>query len=118
MRYNKLGDSDLIVSEVCLGTMTWGKQNTEQEAIQQLNTAFDDFGVNFIDTAEGYPIPLQPETSGATDIIIGKWMKQRPRDQVILATKVIKRIKGHNFSPMSLSVAGVWEIVSFEMVSR
>ena len=88
MRYNQLGDSDLLVSEVCLGTMTWGKQNSEEDAIKQMNVAFDQYGVNFIDTAEGYPIPLQPETQGATDRVIGKWMASRPRNKVILATKV------------------------------
>ncbi len=88
MRYNQLGDSDLLVSEVCLGTMTWGKQNSEEDAIKQMNVAFDQYGVNFIDPAEGYPIPLQPETQGATDRVIGKWMASRPRNKVILATKV------------------------------
>ena len=88
MRFNQLGDSDLLVSEVCLGTMTWGKQNTEEDAIKQMNMAFDRYGVNFIDTAEGYPIPLQPETQGATDRVIGKWLASRPRTRVILATKV------------------------------
>ena len=77
MRYNKLGDSDLLVSEVCLGTMTWGKQNSEAEAMRQLDMAFDKYGVNFVDTAEGYPIPLQPETAGDTDRMIGKWMANR-----------------------------------------
>jgi aryl-alcohol dehydrogenase-like predicted oxidoreductase len=77
MRYNKLGDSDLLVSEVCLGTMTWGKQNSETEAMRQLDMAFDKYGVNFVDTAEGYPIPLQPETAGDTDRMIGKWMANR-----------------------------------------
>mmetsp|Transcript_5278 Transcript_5278/g.13482 ORF Transcript_5278/g.13482 Transcript_5278/m.13482 type:complete len:450 (-) Transcript_5278:70-1419(-) len=88
MRYNKLGDSDLLVSEVCLGTMTWGKQNSDEQAMKQLDCAFDEYGVNFIDTAEGYPIPLQPETQGDTDRLIGKWMKGRPRDKIILATKM------------------------------
>lgn len=88
MRYNQLGDSDLLVSEVCLGTMTWGKQNSEDDAVKQMNLAFDKYGVNFIDTAEGYPIPLQPETQGATDRVIGKWLAGRPRNKVIVATKV------------------------------
>jgi len=88
MRYNKLGDSDLLVSEACLGTMTWGKQNSEEEAMRQLDIAFKEYGVNFIDTAEGYPIPLQPETSGLTDKMIGKWMKNQKREDVILAAKV------------------------------
>merc|ERR1712127_111297 len=88
MRYNKLGDSDLLVSEVCLGTMTWGKQNSEAEAMQQLDTACDKYGVNFIDTAEGYPIPLQPETAGDTDRLIGKWLAGRARDKTVIASKV------------------------------
>lgn len=88
MRYNKLGDSDLLVSEVCLGTMTWGKQNSEADAIKQMDLAFEEYGVNFIDTAEGYPIPLQSETSGQTDKMIGKWMKTKKREDVILASKV------------------------------
>jgi len=97
MRYNKLGDSDLLVSEVCLGTMTWGKQNSEQDAIDQLNFAFDEYGVNFLDTAEGYPIPLQPSTSGATDKAIGKWLKSREREKVIIATKVCGASKRLNW---------------------
>ena len=88
MRYNKLGDSDLLVSEVCLGTMTWGKQNSETEAMRQLDLAVDKYGVNFIDTAEGYPIPLQPETAGDTDRMIGKWLAGRDRSKVILASKL------------------------------
>eukprot|EP00802_Teleaulax_amphioxeia_P004676 Tamp_04680.p1 GENE.Tamp_04680~~Tamp_04680.p1 ORF type:complete len:402 (+),score=110.87 Tamp_04680:1772-2977(+) len=88
MRYNKLGDSDLLVSEVCLGTMTWGKQNSEEEAMRQLDMAFDKYGVNFVDTAEGYPIPLQPETAGDTDRMIGKWMSNRARDKVVVASKL------------------------------
>merc|ERR1719321_260600 len=90
MKYNKLGNSDLMVSEVCLGTMTWGEQNTEEEGIEQLNMAFKDLGINFLDTAEAYPIPLKPETQGRTDRTIARWMKESgiPREKVILATKV------------------------------
>eukprot|EP00975_Prorocentrum_lima_P014404 3060337-Prorocentrum_lima.AAC.1 len=62
MKYNKLGNSDLMVSEICLGTMTWGEQNTEAEGLEQLNVAFNDMGINFLDTAEAYPIPLKAET--------------------------------------------------------
>ena len=69
--------------------MTWGKQNSEEEAMKQLDVAFDEYGVNFIDTAEGYPIPLQPETQGDTDRLIAKWMKGRQREKIILATKVL-----------------------------
>ena len=85
----KLGNSDLIVSECCLGGMTWGNQNSNDDAAEQMSFAFD-FGVNFIDTAEGYPVPMTPETQGATDVAIAKWIKstKRPRDSVILSTKV------------------------------
>lgn len=71
----------------CLGTMTWGKQNTEAEAHQQLSYAFD-YGLNFLDTAEMYPVPPEPSTQGATDRYIGSWMKNRNRQDIILATKV------------------------------
>lgn len=86
--YKNLGDSDLKVSNVCLGTMTFGEQNTESEGIEQLNIAFDDYGVNFLDTAEMYPVPTKAESQGKTDKIIGKWLKTRDRSKVILATKV------------------------------
>lgn len=84
----RVGSSDLMVSNVCLGTMTWGQQNTESEGIEQLNVAFDEYGVNFLDTAEMYPVPTKAETQGATDRIIGKWLYGRDRTKVILATKV------------------------------
>lgn len=85
----KLGGTDLVVSECCLGGMTWGNQNTDEDASTQLSLAFD-YGVNFIDTAEGYPVPMVSETQGATDRAIGKWMKsaKMPRDEVIISTKV------------------------------
>eukprot|EP00466_Bigelowiella_natans_P002265 jgi/Bigna1/91244/estExt_fgenesh1_pg.C_940020 len=90
MKYNKLGNSDLMVSEICLGTMTWGEQNTEAEGLEQLNVAFNDMGINFLDTAEAYPIPLKAETQGRTDRTIAKWLKESgiDREKVILATKV------------------------------
>jgi aryl-alcohol dehydrogenase-like predicted oxidoreductase len=92
MTYHKLGSSDLMVSSCCLGTMTWGNQNTDAEAADQLSAAWD-AGVNFLDTAEGYPVPMTAETQGATDRAIAKWMKatRRPRDEVIIATKVCGR---------------------------
>jgi len=83
----RLGDSDLLVSECCLGTMTWGNQNTEEEAHEQLNYAWE-CGVNFLDTAEMYPVPPSQETQGKTDLYIGSWLKQQRREDVILATKV------------------------------
>jgi aryl-alcohol dehydrogenase-like predicted oxidoreductase len=89
MEMQRLGSSDLLVSKCCLGTMTWGNQNTDDDAAAQLDAAFDR-GVNFVDTAEGYPIPLSAETQGATDRAIAKWMKSsgRPRDSLVLASKV------------------------------
>jgi len=90
-----LGRTDLEVSICCLGTMTFGKQNTEAEGFEQMDFALD-AGVNFFDTAEMYAIPPTPETYGKTEIIIGNWFKARNnREKVILATKVAGR------SPMS-----------------
>lgn len=88
MLYKRLGESDLIVSEVCLGTMTWGEQNTEEEAHSQLDMAVKEFGVNFIDTAELYPVPANPETQGKTDKYISSWLKKQKREDLILASKV------------------------------
>ena len=87
MEYRRLGDSDLNVSALCLGTMTFGQQNDAAEGHAQLDLAFDR-GVNFIDTAEMYPVPPRAETVNRTETIVGDWLRGRPRDQVILATKV------------------------------
>ena len=89
IRRRQLGTSDLVVSDVCLGTMTWGKQNTLEEGVQQLDCAFDDYGLNFLDTAEMYPVPTEAETQGRTDETIGAWLRKRGRrDDVILASKI------------------------------
>lgn len=91
MLYRRLGRTDLDVSLICLGTMTWGEQNTEAEAHQQLDAALD-AGVNFIDTAEMYPVPPKAETCGLTEKYLGTWLKRRNnREKVVLATKVIGR---------------------------
>ncbi|XP_062215190.1 uncharacterized protein LOC133915849 [Phragmites australis] len=87
LQYRKLGDSDLLISEVTLGTMTFGEQNTEKEAHDMLSYSFDQ-GINILDTAEIYPVPVNKETQGRTDLYIGRWMQSMPRDKVILATKV------------------------------
>ena len=87
MEYRTLGTSDLNVSAVCLGTMTFGEQNTEAEAHAQLDYAFGR-GINFIDTAEMYPVPPRAETYTRTETIVGNWLKHQPRDKVILATKI------------------------------
>lgn len=87
MAYRRLGDSDLDVSAICLGTMTFGQQNDAAEAHEQMDYAFER-GVNFIDTAEMYPVPPRSETCTRTESIVGDWLATKPRDQVILATKV------------------------------
>lgn len=91
MEKRRLGRTDIFVSKICLGTMTFGEQNTEAEGHAQLDLALDR-GVNFIDTAELYPIPPKAETQGRTERYIGNWMKARGnRDKVVLATKVVGR---------------------------
>lgn len=91
MLYRKLGRTGLDVSLICLGTMTWGEQNTEAEGFEQMDYALAQ-GVNFFDTAEMYAIPPKAETQGATETIIGRWFKARGnRDKVILASKVAGR---------------------------
>lgn len=89
MRTHKLGTTDITVSEICLGTMTWGTQNSEAEAHEQMTYAVDQ-GVNFFDTAELYPTtPLSKETQGRTEELIGTWLQASgKRDNVVLATKI------------------------------
>jgi aryl-alcohol dehydrogenase-like predicted oxidoreductase len=91
MEYRQLGRTDLTVSAICLGTMTYGQQNTEAEGHEQMDYALDQ-GVNFFDTAELYAIPPKAETQGSTERIIGSWFKARGnRDKVILASKIVGR---------------------------
>lgn len=88
MLYRKLGRTDLEVSLIGLGTMTWGKQNTQSEGFEQMDYALER-GINFFDTAEMYAIPPSPQTYGTTETIIGNWFAQRgQRDKVILASKI------------------------------
>ena len=91
MKYTTIPKTDIKVSKICLGTMTWGNQNTEAEGHAQLDYALEQ-GVNFIDTAEMYPVPASPETQGRTSEIIGTWLKNRNnRDKVVIASKIIGR---------------------------
>ncbi|WP_339915997.1 aldo/keto reductase [Yeosuana marina] len=91
MKYTTLPNSEIKVSKICLGTMTWGNQNTEAEGHEQMDYAFEQ-GVNFFDTAEMYPVPANPETQGRTSKIIGTWFKKTGnRDKVVLASKIIGR---------------------------
>ena len=88
MNYKKLGNTDINVSTICLGTMTWGEQNTQSEAFEQMNYSLEN-GVNFWDTAELYAVPPKAETYGHTETIIGNWFEEtKKRKDVILASKV------------------------------
>ena len=88
MHYNFLPGTDIKVSKICLGTMTYGKQNTEADGHEQMEYAYNQ-GINFFDTAELYPVPADKSTQGETEKIIGTWFKKSGlRNKVILATKV------------------------------
>ena len=90
MKKNNLGKTEILVSEICLGTMTWGQQNNEKEAHDQLSYA-SERGINFIDTAEMYAVPPKKETYGLTEKYIGTWLKNQDRSKIILATKIAGR---------------------------
>ena len=91
MQYKKLGNTDIDVSLICLGTMTWGQQNTQEEGFEQMDYALEQ-GINFFDTAELYSIPPRAETQGSTETIIGNWFKKNGnRKEIVLATKVAGR---------------------------
>ena len=88
MKYTTLPNTNIKVSKLCLGTMTWGNQNTESEGHEQMDYALEQ-GINFLDTAELYPVPATAETSGRTSEIIGSWFKKTGnRDKIILASKI------------------------------
>lgn len=108
MKYSYLPSTEIKVSKICLGTMTFGNQNSEDEAFEQMDYALDK-GVNFFDTAELYPVPATPQLYADTEKIIGKWMKERKnRDQIVLATKIAgpgdytKHIRTTGFSKNSI----------------
>jgi len=99
MKFNKLGKSGLKVSNICLGTMTWGEQNSEAEAWEQMDYAAEK-GINFFDTAELYPVPRRRETQGLTEEYLGNWMAERGnRDDLIIASKVCGRADADWFRP-------------------
>ncbi|OIJ38174.1 MULTISPECIES: NADP(H)-dependent aldo-keto reductase [Acinetobacter] len=88
MQFKPLADTGILLPEICLGTMTFGEQNTQEEAFEQLDYALDQ-GLYFWDTAEMYPVPPKPETQGATERIIGNWIASRGgRDKLFLASKI------------------------------
>lgn len=87
MQYRRLGESELHLSELGLGTMTFGQQTALEDAHQQLDYAVDQ-GINWIDMAEMYPVPVRAETQGRTETFVGQWLAQQPRDRVVIATKI------------------------------
>ena len=87
MQRRRLGKSSIVVSEICMGTMTFGSQTDEATALRILDRSFE-MGIDFYDTAEGYPVPPDAKWVGRTEEIVGKWLKTKPREAIILATKV------------------------------
>ena len=87
MKHRRLGKSAIFVSDICMGTMTFGAQTDEAEAFRILDASYE-AGINFYDTAENYPVPPDSKWAGRTEEIFGSWMKTRDRDSIILATKV------------------------------
>lgn len=109
MQYRNLGDTDIQVSSICLGTMTFGDQNTESEAHDQLDYAVA-HGVNFIDTAEMYPVPPKAETYTRTETIVGNWLKTQARDNIVLGGKVAGPRRGMHWirnGPLALDRANI-----------
>ena len=96
MKYTNLPNTDIKVSKICLGTMTFGEQNTEQDAHKQLDFAIDK-GVNFVDTAEMYSVPGRKETQGSTERFIGSWIAKGNRDKIVLATKIAGPSRGLSY---------------------
>lgn len=109
MKYAKLPNTSLTVSKLCLGTMTWGRQNTESDGHAQLDVALEK-GINFVDTAEMYSVPYSDETQGSTERIIGSWLKNTGnRDQIILASKIAGPSRGliSIRNPLDFSAAAI-----------
>lgn len=99
MNYRYVGRSGLRVSPICMGTMSFASWSDEKESLRILDTAYER-GINFFDTAEVYPVPPSPDTIGMTETIVGKWLKTRNRDSVILATKVVGAASGWMVPPV------------------
>jgi len=87
MKSRRLGRSSIAVSDICMGTMTFGSMADEAEAFKVLDQSLD-AGINFFDTAENYPVPPDPKWAGLTEEIFGRWMKTKNRDSIVVATKV------------------------------
>ncbi len=99
MEYRYIGKSGLRVTPICLGTMTFGTTTSEEEAFKIMDKAYDR-GINFLDTAELYPVPPNAKLAGITESIVGKWLKTKPRDSIILATKVAGAASGWFVPPI------------------
>ena len=87
MKTRRLGTSAIAVSDICMGTMTFGSQADEKMSLRILDQAFE-FGIDFYDTAENYPVPPDPKWAGRTEEIVGKWLKTKDRDSVIVASGI------------------------------
>jgi aryl-alcohol dehydrogenase-like predicted oxidoreductase len=102
MNYKKLGNSNLNISTISMGTMTWGEQNTLEEAFEQMDYAYEQ-GINIFDSAELYPVPPSADTQGETSRILGQWVKSRKiRDKVIIADKIVGRSGMSWFRPKGI----------------
>ena len=119
MNYTTLPNSDKKISKICLGTMTFGEQNSEQEAHLQLDFALDN-GINFIDTAEMYPIAAKEETLGLTEKHIGNWIKKSgKRDQIVLASKIAGPNRGMSYirEPLDFSRKSITEAIEKSLLN-
>lgn len=113
MEYRQLGNTNINVSAICLGTMTYGDQNTQADASSQLDYALSE-GINFIDTAEMYPVPPKAETYTRTETIVGNWLKTQARDKIILGGKVAGPRRGMHWirgGPANLDRANIREAI-------
>jgi aryl-alcohol dehydrogenase-like predicted oxidoreductase len=106
MRHNRLGKSSIVVSDICMGTMTFGNQSDEAESFRIMDMAYD-AGVDFYDTAEMYPVPPDAKYVGATEEIVGRWLKTKDRDSIILASKVAGPSHGWIAAPLRGSKTGL-----------
>jgi aryl-alcohol dehydrogenase-like predicted oxidoreductase len=117
MKYTTLSHTNIKISTICLGTMTFGEQNTESEAHEQLDYAVSR-GINFIDTAEMYPIAARKETLGSTERFIGSWLKNRgKRDDLVIATKIAGPNRGMEYirQPLDFSAKSINEAVDLSL---
>lgn len=106
MKFRYIGKSGLRVSSICMGTMTFGSSTTKEEAFKIMDKAYDS-GINFFDTAELYPVPPQAHTVGITEKIVGEWLKTKPRDSIILATKVAGAASGWFVPPARFGLTAI-----------